>query len=465
MDFPFLTHGQDVYARIWEDPPRLRFGPRSPSPYPAGHHLYPPALRWYPCSETLRATGHFSDVTVRLTPPRDSPIPGLTRSLQDPSRLVPVPSLGVVTFTLTPKTSTSTSTSTFSAASLAGPRARATAQTYRASHPWTTTVAVVVDGGHDEQNNSDPLLPFAAMRSPPPPPPSVGVNPVGDALAFYLTSTYGQYQSAAGTTAGVGPGLAWKTAVVAALDVHVPLVVMGDRPTDVTRARLGNGLLAGFVPRLIASLLGLSLGLGTLPEAMPDLDLGVVAGYLGATTVLGTLGLLLGPWVGPLLEVRALSKLATAQEVEAQVAVGTPGSFTLAERGTKGYRLPGEDALLDWPGAEAAILGERDAFMAATAAALARGGTGYGPVWVGGRGGGWMRIGMPGEGLGKGLASAPVGMGEGVLEAAPVRSGEGEEGEGRRRRVVAVVGTAHVGGMVAYWEEAVGGKLDVSTLL
>ena len=122
-------------------------------------------------------------------------------------------------------------------------------------------------------------------------------------------------------------------------------------------------------------------------------------------------------------------------------------------------KLWGEDALLSWPGALEPVIHRRDAYMARSIAAAASGrAEGLTPAYVLAKGSG----GGGGDG-GSAEAAAvlqyamPVG---GEPGACPPGAGAGQYRPlPGPQTVVAVVGTAHVRGMIRVWEAA---QRDVS---
>lgn len=107
-------------------------------------------------------------------------------------------------------------------------------------------------------------------------------------------------------------------------------------------------------------------------------------------------------------------------------------------------KLWGEDALLNWPGAMGPIIHSRDAYMArSTAAAASARAEGLTPAYVltqAPSGGVVLQYAMPAGGE---AGACPPGAGAG--EYAPLPG---------PRTVVAVVGTAHVRGMLREWGPA-----------
>lgn len=108
-------------------------------------------------------------------------------------------------------------------------------------------------------------------------------------------------------------------------------------------------------------------------------------------------------------------------------------------------KLWGEDALIDWPGAIDPIIHERDRFMAAVLRSLADGLCRV-PVLVATNKDGKVLLEY---GAITSSKACPLGTGKGAFEY-----------HSRPKRIVAVVGTAHVGGMLANWEKASRENLD-----
>ena len=326
--------------------------------------------------------------------------------------------------------------------SLAAPDAQRIARAFRDSNPLPTS---------GEAMNFSPFRSWKGESRATAAPPPAG-SP-GDALAMSLTEQYGDLQKKAAKRTGVTPGEAWRASVAACLRVNVPLVVMGDRPTDETRRRFGSAIFgatasraAGAVAVAVATVAGATGPLGL--DIGPSLAAGVAMAAVGATFVAL-------PLVGPLKEMGEFSELPSAAEIERAVAVKEP---LHGKRETT--KLWGEDALIGWPGAYDPIIGDRDRFMALAIARAAAGKGGVAPVWSLDRSGATYRYGMPADG--RGLTSCPVGEGDGELEVAPgPRRDDGRQG----RVVVAIVGTAHTGGIVSSWNDAVANKLSAKAFL
>lgn len=149
-----------------------------------------------------------------------------------------------------------------------------------------------------------------------------------------------------------------------------------------------------------------------------------VAAVLLAVTV--PLAVAAWPLVGPLAEITLLGN-RSAEGIEEAVRLHT----SIQDQGP-GFKLWGEDALLDWPGARGPLIEERDARMAALILAALRG-----------------------EGLDAPCYTRERGA-EGVRWSYRDGVRGGTEHEQGGNNVVAIVGSAHVPGIVARLEEALG---------
>ncbi|MEW5308708.1 MAG: hypothetical protein WDW38_000646 [Sanguina aurantia] len=279
---------------------------------------------------------------------------------------------------------------------------------------------------------------------------------LADALSGLLTSSYSSYQAVASKKLGLEPGAAWRAAMEAATEAGSSQVLLIDRPSSITERRLATGVfstagwrLGGAASVALASLIG-TLATSVLPV---EQEVAVVAaGVLGAVA-------LLWPLLAPILEISTFSELSPAA-IEAAVSV--PGSISEGDL-TQPLKLYGEDALLDWPGAMLPVVEERDLFMAKALAAAATARPGVAPAFVsdassgssssGPAGGSDRRVWrymMPDGGT---QGSAPAGLGDGAFEPLPGVAS-----------MVAVVGTAHVRGMIREWKACVA-NTDVTELL
>jgi len=262
-------------------------------------------------------------------------------------------------------------------------------------------------------------------------------NPAADTLGDLMTLLYAKYQAAAARKCGLtSSGAAWQAALQAGSEVGSQQLLLIDRPTVVTERKLADALLEkssarifGAVSLVLSSIVG-GIATDILPEST---EFGLVVGAFGLA-----IGLL-WPLIGPVTEISKLADLS-AEEIEAAVAVREPiASGDLSQP----LKLFGEDAILDWPGALDVVIRERDAYMARTVAAAASGQSPLSPAYVRDNKNGspvW-RFMVP-EGAPE--AAAPRGLGDGAYT--PLKGA---------RRVVAVVGTAHVKGIVREWPQAV----------
>uniref|UniRef100_A0A061R0E3 Uncharacterized protein n=1 Tax=Tetraselmis sp. GSL018 TaxID=582737 RepID=A0A061R0E3_9CHLO len=256
---------------------------------------------------------------------------------------------------------------------------------------------------------------------------------VEEAFGGLISRAYAALQADAGRAVGIPPGAAWRTAMEAAAAVGAQQFHLGDRPTDITRQRLAAGMFSATAPQSIA---GVAAFIGTaaiaaagaVPEGVPPMAaVGVAAAVLGVS---------LWPILGPLVEVGRFSRMSAAS-IEEAVRVKTP-----IKDSREMLKLTGEDAIIDFPGAKRPIIDERDLYMAASIHAAASGSEGVSPSYVLCReadGSATYRYMMPANNLEN---SCPKGSGDGVFE--PI---EGVSS------VVAVVGTAHVYGIVRNWEK------------
>ncbi|KAG1678282.1 hypothetical protein FOA52_013903 [Chlamydomonas sp. UWO 241] len=275
----------------------------------------------------------------------------------------------------------------------------------------------------------------AAKRSDPEP------DEVADTLSQVLMLLYSRAQMAVGRTVGIERGAAWQAALQAASEVGAQQLLLVDRPSLITDRRLGDGLLREAGPRLAAGA-GLILAyiVGALFADSPvELELGGLGGAVAVAAALAW------PVLGPFVQIQRLAAMG-AEEIEAAVRPAGPLSS-----GASG-KLFGEDALLEWPGAGSALLDERDEFMARAGAAAVKG-KGLVPAYVLDRVDGrlvWRFMqaeGAPAE-------VSPHGFGDGAYT--PL---------GNVTNVVAIVGTAHVPGIMARWGDATWDPKSVEGLL
>ena len=260
-------------------------------------------------------------------------------------------------------------------------------------------------------------------------------------------------------------------------------MLLGDAPSSRTSKQIAAGVLKAFplalgaavasVGAAVAVLSGRLDGASALPVTLdtstPEAQAAVVAAAAAASLAA------FWPLAGPLVRIERFSRLS-ADRIEEDVAPPEPLAVT-----TK-TRFGGEDALVGWPGAHRAVVEERDAFMAASVFAAARGES-FVPAFVLDRdadGRGVWRYAMP-EGevdLTSSSASSSSSSSSAASSSSssssssstststassklsslvlPKRGGEGVYSPvPAPRAVVAVVGTAHAAGIRRAWARLV----------
>ena len=265
-------------------------------------------------------------------------------------------------------------------------------------------------------------------------------------LATLVTMTYAKYQAAAGRKVGILPGEAWRVAFAAAAKAKTPYIFLGDRVASVTGSRLVKSMITSSLPSFAAA------GVAFLTTWFAPLVALKVTPSVPACLILGAAAFAAAAWplYSPIQEIKKFSELS-AKGIEKAVRVkedlqvaGGPGSAAPP------YYLWGEDALIRWPGAETPVIKERDEYMAyAIYAFLKNIPDGLTPSFVASSresyGSTVYSYAMP---KGSPAIVSPPGKGQGqfVLGDAPGESP-------RPKRVVAVVGSAHVRGMIQCWNE------------
>ncbi|CAG9461069.1 unnamed protein product [Pedinophyceae sp. YPF-701] len=354
----------------------------------------------------LRATGLFHDVRVRAGPPPPGSAPQLlcTGAAKDPAPVLP---MGAVEFVAQ---AVASPPEDFTAPSPKPPRYPVAPEGTR---PWRLDER----GGGVRPEDTPPAW--------------------SEALAGKLTRAFAEKQAEAGRVVGIQPGAAWRVAAAAAAQNGARLVLLGDLPTSVTKRELTTALSSAMTSKVVAAGAIVAAG-AAAASALPG---GGVAGQVATVAAAVAAGgaLVAAPLLGPLNEVGEFSRMS-GPEIEKAVAVGSPGLAGKREM----TKLWGEDALIDWPGAQGPIIDARDRHMTEVLRGVVAG-KGAAPAFVVGRGdgsaGALMRYMMP-EGASD-KETCPGGFGEGCYTV-----------PGDVRTVVAVVGTAHVGGMVRAWQDA-----------
>lgn len=265
-------------------------------------------------------------------------------------------------------------------------------------------------------------------------------------LATLVTMTYAKYQAAAGRKVGVLPGEAWRVTFAAAAKAKTPYIFLGDRLASVTGSRLIKSMISSSLPSFAAA------GVAFLATWFAPLVALKVTPSVPASLTLGAAAFAAAAWplYSPIQEMKKFSELsakgiekAVRVEEDLQVA-GGPGSVAPP------YYLWGEDALIRWPGAETPVIKERDEYMAyAIYAFLKNIPNGLTPSFVASSresyGATVYSYAMP---KGSPRIVSPPGKGQGhfILGGA---AGESPQ----PKRIVAIVGSAHVRGMIQCWTE------------
>ena len=263
-------------------------------------------------------------------------------------------------------------------------------------------------------------------------------------LARIVTMTYAKYQAAAGRKVGILPGEAWRVAFAAAAKAKTPYIFLGDRLASVTGSRLVKAMIESSLPLFVAA------GVAFLATWFAPLVALKVTPSVPASLVVGAAAFAAAAWplYSPIQEIKKFSELS-AKDIEKAVRVdedlqvaGGPGSSATP------YYLWGEDALIRWPGAETPVIKERDEYMAyAIYAFLNNIPGGLTPSFVASSresyGATVYSYAMP---KGSPAIVSPPGKGQGQFAL-----GDAAGDSPRPKRVVAVVGSAHVRGMIQCW--------------
>ncbi|GMH40648.1 hypothetical protein BSKO_08552 [Bryopsis sp. KO-2023] len=256
---------------------------------------------------------------------------------------------------------------------------------------------------------------------------------VADYFGGFITSMYGKFQSDAGRKVGVDPGAAWRTAMETSVKKGVRQLLLFDMPTSESAKHLAQSIFVGMGTRFaLAFAFSLSVAAALSAGVLPEMD------NLGRNATIATAlvdAAILWPIFVPYLEIYRLSTMSK-EEIEDAVKVKVP----IQEDLDNVLKLFGEDALLDWPGAMVPIIDERDKYMARNLHAAAKGAWGASPAFIQDviEDKVVLRYMMPGNGPRK---AAPMGKGDG--EYVPLQG---------PKSAVAIVGSAHVRGMVKEWE-------------
>jgi len=256
-------------------------------------------------------------------------------------------------------------------------------------------------------------------------------NPVASQLGQFLISRFGKLQDKAGRKCQINPGEAWQTAVAAAVNNGAKMVVLGDELALKTQAELAKNLFGRLATWATTG--ALTAGAGAflqmnpeLGESLPIQDPHLYVYGLAAAQVLGVCANLYNP-------VRTMQQFARQKgsTIESKLEIQEPLELSSAP-----HLLEGEDALLDWPGAREVVLDMRNKFMADTLFRMIRGKPARTPAYVT----------FENSDTGDVLQRFLIGPGE-KNDANPIGVGVGEYETPELRRIVAVVGAAHVHGI------------------
>lgn len=261
-----------------------------------------------------------------------------------------------------------------------------------------------------------------------------------ESLANSLTMTYGKYQSDAGRKVGILPGEAWRVALEAAAKSNTRYIFLGDRLASVTGERLLKAIISSSWPSFLVGAMASAVSwltpplLLNMPSSLP----------ISLLTTLLSITAASWPLLSPIQEIKAFSEMS-AKEIEDAVRVNEPLQSTESDIP---FYLWGEDALIRWPGAETPVIRERDEYMSyAIHAFLNNIDSGLTPAYVAtseeSYGATVYSYAMP---KGSSKLICPPGKGQGQFELGI------EHGNPPPKIVVAVVGTAHVRGMIKYFK-------------
>ncbi|CAL8464277.1 g3812 [Coccomyxa elongata] len=254
-------------------------------------------------------------------------------------------------------------------------------------------------------------------------------------FAMALTTAYAAQQSAAAAKCGVSPGEVWRAALEAASNVGTRQVHLGDLPANIMAPRLGDGVWRAALISLGLVVAAASAAVaGELTHRLPEGTEALAAGGVAAVAALAAL-----PLVSPLVQIWLLAQ-KSKEEIEDIVRMKEPLQGNNLDAPVE---IWGEDALLQWPGARRSLIQDRDAYMARTIWAAATG-VPAAPAYIADNEAG-MRVWRYVVPEGGPTAAGPPGYGDGEYRPA-----------GDPQTVVAVVGSAHVRGIVREWERLKG---------
>eukprot|EP00210_Caulerpa_lentillifera_P009009 g8599.t1 len=282
---------------------------------------------------------------------------------------------------------------------------------------------------------------------------------IADYFGEVVTTLYGKLQSDAGRKVGVDPGAAWRAALKSSIQNSVSQIHLFDIPEKVhfiyswfscyvlglqiNQKKIAKSIFAGMSSRAaLAGAYSLTMIVLSQQDWLPT----IIHDSSTWATVVGCV-FLLWPVIGPYLEIAQLSA-KSADGIEDSVAVKEPIQSDLETP----LKLFGEDALLDWPGAMEPVIHQRDSFMARnlylTAENLGNGAPGYiqdvqDDQVI-------SHLMMPDDGPQR---SAPMGTGDGAYFPIHSLRSDNSDPDFNEKKIVAIVGTAHVRGMCREWEK------------
>eukprot|EP00465_Bigelowiella_longifila_P005305 CAMPEP_0185280256 /NCGR_PEP_ID=MMETSP1359-20130426/65634_1 /TAXON_ID=552665 /ORGANISM="Bigelowiella longifila, Strain CCMP242" /LENGTH=664 /DNA_ID=CAMNT_0027875427 /DNA_START=112 /DNA_END=2106 /DNA_ORIENTATION=- len=263
-------------------------------------------------------------------------------------------------------------------------------------------------------------------------------NPVAAKLGELLISRFGKFQDKAGRKARIKPGEAWQTAFTAAVNSGAKMVVLGDELALKTQAEITKKLFGRLATWWAVGALTAAAGavvqfgpdhltsIASTLEGIQEQNLHV---YLYALALAQAVGVAANLY-SPIRKMQAFAR-QRGSTIEDRLQIHTP-----LELATEETLLEGEDAILDWPMAKEIVLDKRNKFMADTLFRMVRNEPARCPAYVTFENTETkdvlQRFLM---GPGETEDTNPRGVGLGVYETPEVR------------KVVAVVGTAHIHGI------------------
>jgi hypothetical protein len=257
-----------------------------------------------------------------------------------------------------------------------------------------------------------------------------------ESLANAVTMKYAQYQADAGRKVGIPPGEAWRVALAAAAKAKTPYIFLGDRLASVTAKKLVRGMIQSSIP-YIALGAAMSLSSWLAPSLLFKVTPSVPTSFI---VTLGSVIAASWPLLSPIQEIKAFSEM-TPTDIEKAVRVNQPLQQQVPDG--RPFYLWGEDALIRWPGAETPVINERDKYMTyAIYAFLKNIPAGLTPSFV-----------ATGESMGATVYSYAMPTGSSTI-VSPTGKGQGKftlKNNPAPKQIVAIVGTAHVRGMIETW--------------